>query len=73
VNRIYGYLPNVNLDATVFLGSGSFMPSMMQEDVPVIVDIEDFQYTYRCEQCGHGRSEIQKTERKYDAQGLYAD
>jgi hypothetical protein len=42
-------------------------PTMMQEDAPVIVDIEDFQYTYRCKHCGHEWSEIQKTERKYDA------
>ena len=47
-------------------------PTMMHDDAPVIVDIEDFQYTYRCKHCGHEWSEIQKTERKYDAPKGYA-
>jgi hypothetical protein len=43
------------------------MPIMLNEDAPIIIDIEDFQYTYRCNHCGHGWSEIHETERKYDA------
>jgi len=43
------------------------MPVMLSEDAAVIVDIEEFQYTYECKHCGHEWSEIQKTERKYDA------
>ncbi len=43
------------------------MPVTLTEDAPVIVDIDEFQYTYKCKHCGHEWSEIQKTERKYDA------
>jgi transcription elongation factor Elf1 len=43
------------------------VPVMLAEEATVIVDIEDFQYTYRCKHCGHEWSEVQKTERKYDA------
>ncbi len=32
-----------------FLGN----PTVLEESIPVTVDVEDFQYTYRCKHCGH--------------------
>ena len=42
-------------------------PIALGEGAPVIVDVEEFQYTYRCKHCGHEWSEVHKTEREYDA------
>jgi len=42
-------------------------PIIVKEDTPVIVDIEEFQYTYKCKHCGHEWSEVHKTEDKFDA------
>jgi hypothetical protein len=28
-------------------------PTILEENVPVTVHIEDFQYSYRCKHCGH--------------------
>jgi len=33
-------------------------PLEVEEDVPVTVDVKDFQYTYRCKHCGHVWSEM---------------
>jgi transcription elongation factor Elf1 len=50
---------------------GRAAPIMVNEDAPVIVDIDEFQYTYKCKHCGHEWSEIHKTERQYDAPSGY--
>jgi DNA-directed RNA polymerase subunit RPC12/RpoP len=42
-------------------------PTLMTEDAPVVVNIEEFQYTYKCKHCGHEWSEVQDTERKFEA------
>jgi uncharacterized Zn finger protein len=42
-------------------------PALMTEDAPVVVDIEEFQYTYRCKHCGHQWSEVHETEHTFDA------
>ena len=41
--------------------------AVLAEDAPVVVDIEEFQYTYRCKHCGHQWSEVRDTERKFEA------
>lgn len=41
-------------------------PALMTEDKPVVVDIEEFQYTYRCQHCGHEWTEAHETERTFD-------
>jgi DNA-directed RNA polymerase subunit M/transcription elongation factor TFIIS len=28
-------------------------PLYLEEDVPVTIDVEDFQYSYKCRHCGH--------------------
>ncbi|HEV2390692.1 MAG TPA: hypothetical protein VGS04_08215 [Nitrososphaerales archaeon] len=35
--------------------------TLVTEDTPSIVDIEEFQYTYRCKHCGHEWSEVRTT------------
>ena len=41
------------------------MPVLVEQDVPVVVTVEDFQYTYRCKHCGHVWSEMQKRQREF--------
>jgi len=42
-------------------------PTILGNDVPSIVDIEDFQYTYKCKHCGHEWSEVHEKEQTYRA------
>jgi len=39
-------------------------PINVQEGRPIIVDVEEFQYAYRCEHCGHEWSETHVEEHK---------
>jgi DNA-directed RNA polymerase subunit RPC12/RpoP len=60
----------------VRIGSGGFMGGMhtrppipllleeSQSGEPIIIDIEEFQYTYRCKHCGHEWSEKHVEEHK---------
>jgi len=43
----------------VMVGSRSqpILPAVLEVDVPVTVDVEDFEYSYRCGQCGHSWTE----------------
>jgi C4-type Zn-finger protein len=43
-------------------GSYTPMPITLQDDVPVMVDVKDFRYTYRCKHCGHQWSEVRTKE-----------
>jgi hypothetical protein len=36
-----------------FGARGATAPLVVGEDIPVVVDIKDFQYTYKCKHCGH--------------------
>ena len=36
---------------------GTFAPLILQYSIPIEVDIEDFQYQYKCGLCGHEWSE----------------
>ena len=42
-------------------------PILLAEDAPVVVRVEEFQYSYRCKHCGHEWSEVHETEHKFDA------
>ena len=44
-----------------FAGTGFGGPLVLEQDVPVTVDVEEFQYSYKCKHCGHVWSEV-KTE-----------
>lgn len=35
-----------------------------EADVPITVDVKDFQYSYKCKQCGHAWTEIREKESK---------
>jgi C4-type Zn-finger protein len=37
-------------------------PLIVGGEVPVVVDVDSFQYTYRCKHCGHEWSEVRKEE-----------
>ncbi len=39
------------------------IPTLMGAGEPIIVDIETFQYTYKCKHCGHEWSEVREEER----------
>jgi DNA-directed RNA polymerase subunit RPC12/RpoP len=32
---------------------GGMGPVIVEENIPVTLDIEDFQYSYKCKHCGH--------------------
>ena len=32
-------------------------PLVLESDVPIVVEVDDFRYTYRCKHCGHKWSE----------------
>jgi hypothetical protein len=34
-----------------------FEPTILEEGQPIIVDTEEFQYSYKCKHCGHEWSE----------------
>jgi len=39
------------------------MPAVVvEEKVPITIDVEDFQYTYKCKHCGHVWSELHTKE-----------
>jgi len=37
-------------------------PTVLEVDVPVMVEAEDFEYSYKCGQCGHFWTEVQHRE-----------
>jgi len=39
-------------------------PVVVEEDVPVTIDVRDFQYTYQCKHCGHVWSEVHEEDRE---------
>ena len=41
---------------------GVLAPVLLQEGGPIIVDREDFQYSYLCKHCGHRWSEFRSKE-----------
>ena len=40
---------------------GYGMPLVVEENVPVMIDIEKFEYSYKCKHCGHVWSETKTT------------
>jgi len=40
--------------------------TVVQEGMPSIVEVEDFQYSYKCKHCGHQWSEVREKVRKAD-------
>ena len=45
------------------MSSGRLAPPLvLVEGKPIIVDIEEFEYTYRCRHCGHQWTEMRETK-----------
>lgn len=44
------------------LGNVSTPPSVVEEHVPLIVDVEAFRYMYRCKHCGHEWLEVHEKD-----------
>jgi transposase-like protein len=40
------------------------IPLIVEENIPITIDVEDFQYSYRCKHCGHEWSETRTEETK---------
>jgi len=46
-------------------GTFSTMPIVVvEENVPITVDVEEFQYAYKCKHCGHVWTEMHDEERR---------
>ena len=58
--------------SSAVVGTMRTMPLVVHAEAPVIVDIEDFRYTYKCKHCGHEWSEFRKSEREFDAPKGYS-
>jgi DNA-directed RNA polymerase subunit M/transcription elongation factor TFIIS len=39
---------------------GTSLPTVVHDSTPVTVEMEEFQYTYRCRHCGHEWKEIRE-------------
>ena len=44
-------------------GAGSAPPLLVGGETPITVDVDSFQYTYKCKHCGHEWSEVRQEER----------
>jgi DNA-directed RNA polymerase subunit RPC12/RpoP len=47
-------------------GTASITPIEVQEGRPIIVEVEEFQYAYKCKHCGHEWSERHIEEKRED-------
>jgi len=43
------------------------LPLPLSEGAPVLVDVEQFRYSYRCTHCGHEWAETREKEREFKA------
>ncbi len=62
-------IPRIEHSAMVVRGGSmytapSITPIAVQEGRPIIIDVEEFQYAYKCKHCGHEWSETHVEERK---------
>ncbi len=50
-------------------------PTVVLEGEPIVIDIEEFQYTYKCKHCGHEWSEkhVEEKEQKEGTSGMVTD
>jgi predicted RNA-binding Zn-ribbon protein involved in translation (DUF1610 family) len=45
-------------------GTHSAGPAVLEESIPHTIEIEDFQYSYKCKHCGHEWTESHVEEKK---------
>jgi uncharacterized Zn finger protein len=41
-----------------------YNPIVIEQNVPTTIDVEEFQYTYKCKHCGHVWSELRLEDSK---------
>jgi DNA-directed RNA polymerase subunit RPC12/RpoP len=58
---------NEDIDRRVPYASVRLLSITLTQESPSIVDIVDFQYTYKCKHCGHEWSEVHETKSTFDA------
>jgi hypothetical protein len=59
VKRAYGRLGT----GTGYSGSyAAAEPVIVEEDIPITIEVEEFQYTYKCKHCGHVWTELHEKE-----------
>jgi DNA-directed RNA polymerase subunit RPC12/RpoP len=39
-------------------------PAMLEADVPITIEVEDFDYSYKCKHCGHFWTEMRRQEKE---------
>ena len=49
-------------EARMSLISGTPPPVILEEERPATVDVDRFQYTYRCKHCGHEWAEVRRED-----------
>ena len=45
-------------------GMTGLSPVVLEDTVPITIDVEDFQYSYKCKHCGHEWVEMRTKENK---------
>jgi len=43
---------------------GRMSPIVVEDTIPITIEVEDFQYSYKCKHCGHEWSEMRTEESK---------
>ncbi len=64
--RVTTMLSQSEANARMNLLTGMPPPLMLGVELPVTVDVDSFQYTYKCKHCGHAWFEIREEERGED-------
>ena len=49
------------------------LTAVLEEGKPFVVDVEEFQYEYRCKHCGHEWSEVRQKEHRVGTKGYTGD
>jgi hypothetical protein len=69
---IEGQEPSISAVAITAAAKGA--PSARAEGVPAIINVDGFQYTYRCKHCGHEWAEIRdKVSHAQEPKGYTGD
>jgi hypothetical protein len=52
-------------------GALNLAPIVVHQDSPILVDVKEFQYAYRCRHCGHSWTELHEVTRDDKAPAGY--
>ena len=59
---VHGGVPVRMMASTA--GAAMMGPILVEETIPVVVDIDEFKYSYKCKHCGHEWSETHMEENR---------